>query len=209
MDKDPYKVLGVSPNASDDEIKKAYRELAKKYHPDNYPNPDMKELASEKMKEINEAYNAIKDGKARRSRSGSGYSGYSGGPGASGGSETYTQIRLLINSDRIDEAEAALERIPYAERGAEWDFLKGCVCVRRGRYYDAMRLFESACRSDPSNAEYREALNRLKNSSYTARGQRSSGGGSGGGCSVCDMCTGLICADCCCEMCGGDLISCC
>ena len=56
---DPYKVLGVSPNATDDEIKTAYRELAKKYHPDNYAESPLADLASEKMKEINEAYDTI------------------------------------------------------------------------------------------------------------------------------------------------------
>ena len=56
---DPYSVLGVSPNASDEEVKKAYRELARKYHPDNYQNNPLADLAEEKMKEVNEAYDAI------------------------------------------------------------------------------------------------------------------------------------------------------
>ena len=56
---DPYKVLGVSPNATDDEVKDAYRRLARKYHPDNYVNNPLSDLATEKMKEINEAYDEI------------------------------------------------------------------------------------------------------------------------------------------------------
>ena len=56
---DPYKVLGVSPSATDDEVKDAYRKLAKKYHPDQYADSPLKDLADEKMKEINEAYDAI------------------------------------------------------------------------------------------------------------------------------------------------------
>lgn len=66
---DPYKVLGVSPNATDDEIKKAYRELARKYHPDNYTDTNLAELAEEKMKEVNEAYDQIqsqRSGKRKR-----------------------------------------------------------------------------------------------------------------------------------------------
>ena len=58
---DPYKVLGVSPSATDEEIKTAYRELAKKYHPDNYAGSPIADLASEKMKEINEAYDQLMD----------------------------------------------------------------------------------------------------------------------------------------------------
>ena len=56
---DPYSVLGVKPDASDQEIKKAYRELARKYHPDNYVDNPLADLAEEKMKEVNEAYEAI------------------------------------------------------------------------------------------------------------------------------------------------------
>ena len=60
--KDPYQVLGVSPNASDDDIKKAYRKLAKKYHPDNYANSEFSDIANDKMQQINEAYDIIKNG---------------------------------------------------------------------------------------------------------------------------------------------------
>ena len=56
---DPYVTLGVTRSASDEEIKRAYRELARKYHPDNYVNNPLADLAQEKMKEINEAYDAI------------------------------------------------------------------------------------------------------------------------------------------------------
>ena len=57
--RDPYTVLGVSPSATDEAVKKAYRELARKYHPDNYQNNPLADLAEEKMKEINEAYDTI------------------------------------------------------------------------------------------------------------------------------------------------------
>ena len=67
MTKDPYTVLGVSRSSTDEEIKKAYRELAKKYHPDNYADSSLADLANEKMKEINEAYDTI-----QKERSGKG-----------------------------------------------------------------------------------------------------------------------------------------
>ena len=74
---DPYKVLGVTPQTSDDDIKRAYRELARKYHPDNYVNNPLADLAEARMKEINEAYdmimnerNAAKNGGASQSQQG-------------------------------------------------------------------------------------------------------------------------------------------
>ena len=56
---DPYKVLGVSENATPEEIRAAYLALVKKYHPDRYKDNPLKELANEKLKEINEAYDII------------------------------------------------------------------------------------------------------------------------------------------------------
>ena len=70
--RDPYSVLGVRQNASDDEVKKAYRELARKYHPDNYQNNPLADLAEEKMKEINEAYDTITKGRSAPSSPGPG-----------------------------------------------------------------------------------------------------------------------------------------
>ncbi|MBE6592702.1 MAG: molecular chaperone DnaJ [Ruminococcaceae bacterium] len=208
---DPYKVLGVSPDASDDEIKKAYRALARKYHPDKYRDSDLADLASEKMKEVNAAYEEIqnlrKNGGAQNNNSG--YSGgynYAGG-NSSSGNPTYNEIRRLINSGNIPAAESKLFAIHEGDRTAEWNFLYGCVLVKKGQFVDAQRYFDIACSMDPYNNEYKAARENLR--------RRASGYGGGyntsgsGGCSTCDMCSGLLCADCCCECCGGDLISCC
>ena len=62
---DPYKVLEISPEATDEEVKTAYREMARKYHPDNYANNPLSDLAQEKMQEINEAYDVLKDSQKR------------------------------------------------------------------------------------------------------------------------------------------------
>ena len=163
---DPYKVLGVSPNATDDEIKTAYRELAKKYHPDNYAESPLADLASEKMKEINEAYDTImNDRKARANNGGyqqNGYGGYQGG----------------------------------------YQYKKGWM-------EEAYNNFSTACNMDPGNMEYRAAMNQCQNQRNGAYGGYNRTAPAAGGCNACDMCSSLICADCCCECMGGDLISCC
>ena len=208
---DPYKVLGVSPDASDDEIKKAYRALARKYHPDKYRDSDLADLASEKMKEVNAAYEEIqnlrKNGGNRSSNSE--YSGgynYAGG-NSSTGNPTYNEIRRLINSGNIPAAESKLFSIHEGDRNAEWNFLYGCVLVKKGQFVDAQRFFDIACSMDPYNNEYKAARENLRRRANGYGGGYNTSGG--GGCSACDVCTGLLCADCCCECCGGDLISCC
>ena len=94
---DPYKVLGVSRDASDDEIKKAYRELARKYHPDNYAGNPLADLVEEKMKEINEAYEMIRRERngSRSSSPGSSGGSYDSGAGARG-SASFGRVRELI-----------------------------------------------------------------------------------------------------------------
>ena len=204
---DPYKVLGVSPDASDDEIKKAYRALARKYHPDKYRDSDLADLASDKMKEVNAAYEEIQNmrkngAKGSGSNAGGGYNSYSGGS-----SSRYNEIRRLISNGNIGAAEQRLLSIHEGDRTAEWNFLYGCVLIKKGRHIDAQRYFDTACSMDPYNQEYRSAREHLRRQAGGYGGGYNTMGG--GGCSTCDICQGLICADCCCECMGADLISCC
>lgn len=202
---DPYKVLGVSPDASDDEIKKAYRALARKYHPDKYRDSDLADVASEKMKEVNAAYEEIKAMRENGKKSSGGRSGNKGG---SSSNPQYNDIRRTLNRNDIGTAESMLFAIPNADRTAEWYFLLGVCNMKKQNYMDAQHNFDMACSMDPYNDEYRSARDQLRaraggygNGYQTSRQQ--------GGCSGCDVCSTLLCADCCCECMGGDLIRCC
>ena len=234
MNNNPYKVLGVSPSADDEEIKRAYRELARKYHPDRYTDSDLADLASEKMKEINAAYEEItrqREAAAGASTAGGADSTESGsrarGERATRGGRAYqkmgggtnyhsqhysaeakakfTDVRNAINSGNLRLAEDLLAEIAEADRGAEWVFLTGCVQLHKGFYVDAQRSFEQAYRMEPTNNEYWQFKERMH--------QRAGNFGQGYQTSrdngACDMCSTLLCADCCCECMGGDLIPCC
>ena len=195
--KDPYEVLGVSRTASDSEIKSAYRELVKKYHPDNYANNPLADLASEKMKEINEAYDAI-----TKSRSGSGsyqssqgsYSGY-GSANSYNNAGNYAQVRSYINANQLDAAESLLNTA--ANRDAEWYYLKGQIAYRRGWLDEARQNYQTAVAMVPNNYEYQNAL-RTVQGGYTpyrqTNYQRSDMD------TACDICNTLLCLNC---LCGG------
>ena len=235
MNNNPYKVLGVSPNADDEEIKKAYRELARKYHPDRYTDSDLADLANEKMKEINAAYEEItRQREAAAASKAAGRAGHEGeGERTQGGAHSYgagrsyqgnmggtnyhsqnysaeakakfTDIRNCINRGDLNLAEDLLAEIADADRGAEWIFLTGCIQLHRGFYVDAQRSFETAYRMEPTNHEYWQFKEQMhQKAGGFGKGYQTSRGDGG-----CDWCTTLICADCCCECMGGDLIPCC
>ncbi len=193
--KDPYQVLGVSRDADDETIKKAYRDLARKYHPDKYRDSDLAEVATEKMKEINEAYDAIKNERSGKTSGGSSYAGYNPGTGST--DAFFAQVRREINAGRIDVAENMLASVAAEKRGAEWNFLRGCVLLRRGHYVDAQNCFDRACAQDPYNNEYRNARDNLAAHINRSGGYRTQTVG----CSPCDICSALICADCLCGCC--------
>lgn len=198
--KDPYEVLGVSRDATEEEIKAAYRKLAKKYHPDNYNNSPLADVAEEKMKEINEAYDAINNQKKNPSGSAN---GYASGAGAGGGytnyakSTEYIHVRQMIQQNRIADAERVLDAVSPNTRSAEWYFLRGLCYYRKGWTQQAFSHFQTACNMDPNNQEYRSAVYNMNNQSGFGYGGYNTNTGSQ--CSVCDVCTAMMCADCCCD----------
>lgn len=194
--KNPYEVLGIKQDATDIEVKNAYRQLARKYHPDNFSNdPDMAKLAEERMKEINEAYDEIMTGRSEFS---------------SNGYVDYIAIRNIVKQGKFAEAERKLDAIPENDRSAEWHYIKSVLLNRRGWVNDAMRELETACEMDPQNLEYQQAKEMFNAKAKGFGGQYNPyGRPAQSGASVCDICAGLICTDMCCECMGGDLIPCC
>ncbi len=208
---DPYKVLGVTPNATDEEIKQAYRELVRKYHPDKYVDTDLAEMATEKMKEVNAAYEEIQRQRKAGAGGAQGQSQSYGGTDSAGAQNpTYANIRNCINTGNLDLAHRQLLAIPEADRAAEWNFLMGCVLLRRGSVMDAQQYLDLACAQNPYNSEYRMVRDRLRaQTNAYGGGYRTGAASRGGGCSEWDICSSLLCADCLCECMGGDLIPCC
>ena len=204
---DPYQTLGVSENASDEEIKKAYRDLARKYHPDNYHDNPLADLAQEKMKEINAAYEEINRRRSGGSRtSGGSYGGYQQQYGQYQGrssSSVLQQVRIAIQTGDLSRAEALLAN--YSDHNAEWNFLRGAVCYRRGWMDEAKRYYQTACQMEPGNPEYRQALEFMEKgtqSAYRPGGQQFGT----------DVCTGNPCLPLCClwALCnGGGYCFCC
>ncbi len=204
--RNPYEVLGLEQGASLDEVKKAYRELAR-IHNNDY----------QKMDELNAAYDTIVMNFGNKNRSNT-YANtnaqYTYESNTTEGTSEFGDIRAKLNGGRIDDAEMLLDGIPHQRRNAEWFYLKGIIQHRRGWLESAAESFERAHNMEPQNPEYTAAfkqLNREKKGHY--RQERNTNTNNGCcdpcGCDGCDICTGLCCADCCCECMGGDLIRCC
>ncbi len=200
----PYDILGVSPNASDEEIKNAYRKLAKKYHPDANPGS---EYAAEKMREINAAYDKINE--MRSGKSSSGYNTYGGA--AYGDTSSYEAMiksaRSYLGAGNVLVAMNILGNIPEGYRDAEWHFVMGHVYLRTSNYTRASREFSIATSLDPQNQEYRSAYESTnsRSSGYTTYTDGQDFQTTNIGCSCCDLCSCLCCMnslmDCLCRGC--------
>ena len=204
--RNPYEVLGLKEGASKEDIKKAYRELVKKYHPDQYGDNPLKNLAEDKLRELNEAYDylmKVSDNNNNNNNSYSTNENYSNS--TSNNDYSYASIRMDIQNRNIYAAEQKLSSIKT--RNAEWNFLMGVVHMQKGWHDSAYNYLVNACNLDPTNSEYRSTLNMInqRNNSY----RQSYYGRQGRDNDMCDICLKLWCLDTFCECFGGDLISCC
>ena len=216
--RDPYEVLGVPSSATDEEVKKAYRNLARKYHPDNYHDSPLADVALEKMKEINEAYEEVQSMRKNGGAGQSSYGGYGRNPygqnpygaygGGYGGDPAFVRVRLSIAQGELNLAEELLNAM--SDHNAEWNFLKGAICYRRGWMDEAKRYYETAVQMNPNNPEYRRALDILEGQGTTYRpngyGNRSTAVFGGDACTR--ICGALICVNCLASA-GGRFIYCC
>jgi len=191
----PYEVLGIRQNASEDEIKAAYRELVKKYHPDKYQNNPLSDLAEEKLQEVNEAYDSLVK---NQGASNSAYKAQTGNSGPNGQrSPEYNSIRGIIDTGNLDFAEQKLNQI--SKRDAEWYFLSGMISYKKGWYDDAMTKIQTAVSMNPNNFEYQSALKNIMNSGRMYQNNAYGKGYNSNEDMMCKMCQLYMCADCLCD----------
>ena len=161
---DPYSVLGLRPDATDEEVKKAYKALAKKYHPDVAGNSPE---AARKMQEINASYDQIINHKESFSTgSSSSYGGYGYGYGGYGSSREEEPLELraavaYINARRYMEAINALRSVPEERRTGRWYYLSAYAKAHTGDTVGAERDISIAIQKEPGNITYLSFRDRL------------------------------------------------
>lgn len=192
--RDPYQVLGIARDASEQEVTAAYRKLAKKYHPDLNPGDAN---AQKKMAEVNVAYEEIKSGRARyqdysrpqagqRQPGSNPYGGFGGfnpfeafGFGwqqtgqreRQGGFDEFDPVRRYMNAMRYNEALYALSQIK--NRSAEWYYLSAVANFNMGNKVTAMQHIDEAVRLAPDNYNYAQTRMQIQGNArqYTQRSQ--------------------------------------
>ena len=221
MVSDPYKVLGLSPDATDEEVKAAYRKLAKKYHPDLNPG---NQRAAERMNEINAAYDQIKNPQPQQDSYGGPYGGaYSGAYGGSyggaygGAYQSYDAgernelkaARNFIRARQFEQAVNALSGVPVSQRDGEWYYLHAIANYNMGNRVAAMDSARRACAAEPGNERYRQLLEQIQQGAqaYDAAGEgfgfRSVNLGNN------NLCMSLCVANIVCNLCCGGRFLCC
>lgn len=191
----PYEVLGLREGASQEEIKSAYRTLVKKYHPDQFKDNPLKELANEKLREINEAYESLTKNTSTNSSNNT-YNNPS----------EFAEIRMLIQNRNF---QLALEKLSAIQNhNAEWHYLMGVSYLYLGRGDSALSYLQQAVNLDPNNLEYRQTLNNImqRNRNYGNQYYNTNGANN---MNMCSCCMDLWCLDSLCECFGGDLVGCC
>ena len=221
MVSDPYKVLGLSPGASDEAVKAAYRKLAKKYHPDLNPG---NQRAAERMNEINAAYEQIKNPQPQQESYGPSYGGgaygygsaygYGGASGAYQSQESAERnevkaARSFIRARQFDQAVTALSGVPVSERDGEWYYLHAIANFNLGNRVAALDSARRACAAAPGNERYRQLLLEIQQGAqaYDRRGEgfgfRSVNLGNNG------LCMSVCLANVACNLCCGGRFLCC
>lgn len=192
MGKDPYEVLGLSKDATIEQVKAKYRELVKKYHPDKHQGNPLADLAEERFKEIQEAYDAIINNKTYSSSYESSYSRSSYEY-----SKEYENIITLIQNGRYGLANQKLDQINDRDSGL-WNYLKSVVSANLGNMQAALNFINIAISIEPDNINFQKFRNQLLNYSsnpYYSYSQPS------GGSSCLDCLTCLCCFNCLCNSC--------
>ncbi|MBQ4073280.1 MAG: hypothetical protein IJD50_06165 [Clostridia bacterium] len=220
MQKDPFMILGVTDSVSRNELYDAYKTARREWEGKRFAPGEEGAYACERLDEIEQAYRDAEE--ILRSRE-----VIIPEVVQPATEDEYMEIDRLVKAKEYDSAQQKLEEIKV--RGARWHFLQSIVCVGTGKNYEAIEHLKIATESEPDNAVYAEAYQRMQervgkpqtegfyayrengDNGENRRSYRDDGYDNHhrGGMTPCDCCQGLICADCCCECMGGDLISCC
>lgn len=191
-----YETLGISEKSSEEEIKKAYIILKRKYDPENYDKPDLKEHAETKTKEITEAFDKIMNNIRTKQIENKNENNQN----------YFKNVEQLIEENQLQKAEDILMGVPQEKRIARWYYLRGNILLKKGWLMDASNFFSTALSMEPDNEEYKKAYEKImwqKNggfnnpnngpyqNQYPPQGPM--------GCSFCDICGAMMCMDMCCD----------
>ena len=218
MQKDPFIVLGLDKNnANQQDVRDSYERLKTKYSQERFLEGDAGRHAAVKLDELETAYRDAMNALAEQST-------------ISSFGSVYGEVEKLLKEGNLSEAQAKLDMI--TSRDAEWHYLQSAIYYKRDWKNDSKKQLEIAISLAPDNAKYKTALEKLnivmngaqrQNNSYDGSGNAYNGAPHGGSYqrsygadpyyerrrTSMDCCQSLICADCCCECMGGDLIRCC